>query len=396
MNISKLLKNNSIVIVTHEYTTGPPHSLEKYCSGKVSKLLFISHPFIFAPDTRSYFNLYDFKGKVQDSVHFIKFIQNQFISVMKDIVLTVYWVVCAGQFDQYIGVDGMNAFTGLFLKRLGIVKRVIFYTIDYVPNRFNNAFVDSIYLWIDKKAVEGSDVVWNLSDTMKTMRAEQGLSHSYDAKQILVPVGTDVDIPEVKESERKRFHVAHMGHLTKKQGVQLVIEAIPEVLTKVPEFHFDIFGAGEYEKTLKELSARLNVDSFVTFHGYIEDHHSLEIKLSTCSLGIAPYVDTQDNFIRHTDPGKVKAYLAAGLPIVITKVPDVWKDIEKNKCGKACEANPSSVAKTIIFLLTDELLLGLYRKNAVVYARKFSWKRVFTRAFQASNKIFSFGTQGMT
>ncbi len=291
-----------------------------------------------------------------------------------------------GPYDIYIGVDGINTYTGIVLKKLGFVKRVVFYTIDYIPKRFNNSIANIFYLWIDKKAVERSDVVWNLSSAMTTMREEHGSPRENNKKQIIVPVGTDIDIPQPKRAERMRFHVAHMGHLTKKQGVQLVIEAIPEIIKKVPEFHFDIYGAGEYEEALKDLVMRLGVKKYVTFHGYISDHLDLEIQLSKCSLAIAPYEDTQDNFIRHTDPGKVKAYLAAGLPVVITKVPDVWKDIEKNKCGKACDADPASIARTLISVLSNASLLDLYGNNAVKYAKKFSWDRIFDQAFLASNR----------
>ncbi len=191
MNTETILKGTSIIVVTHEYATGPPHALIRYLKGKTKKLVFIAHPFVFAKDTRSHFDRYDDFGEKTVSSKFPTFVRNQFISALKDVVVTIFWTIRHRPFDLFIGVDGINACTGLFLRRLGIVQRVVFYTIDYVPERHGNMVLNCLYHAIDTWAVKGADTVWNLAETMVSMREKKGLDKSYRAKQTVVPVGTE-------------------------------------------------------------------------------------------------------------------------------------------------------------------------------------------------------------
>jgi len=43
--------------------------------------------------------------------------------------------------------------------------------------------------------------------------------------------------------------------------------------------------------------------------------------LSSASIGLATYLESEESFTQFADPGKLKNYLAAGLPIVMTRVP---------------------------------------------------------------------------
>lgn len=375
------LKNLSFVIVTHVYATGPSHALEDYLSKKVNKLLFIGHPFVFAKDTRSHFKFYK-NSTLIEKKYFQAPLTNQIISAIKDVILSIYWVIRKGKFDIYIGVDGLNATIGVLFKKIGLVKKVVFYTIDFVPVRFKNKLLNWLYHLLDKIAVEGSDKVWNLSSIMVVEREKGGIGKEFRKKQIVVPVGTESGISRMSFKKIKRYHVGHMGHLIKKQGVQLVIEAIPDIIKQIPNFHFDIIGGGEYEKDLKKLAIKLRVSKYITFYGFVKNHQEVEKMLSTCVIGVAPYVDSEDNYVRYTDPGKVKAYWAAGLPVVITKVPQVAHEIEKNKCGIAINYDKKELAEAITKLLTNKNLLFNFRKNSLKMAKKYTWNKIFNKAIK--------------
>ena len=71
------------------------------------------------------------------------------------------------KYELFIGVDNLNALAGLVLRRLGKVERVVYYVIDYTPVRFKNPLLNAIYHWVDRRAVHGSDAVWNLSERMR-------------------------------------------------------------------------------------------------------------------------------------------------------------------------------------------------------------------------------------
>jgi len=104
--------------------------------------------------------------------------------------------------------------------------------------------------------------------------------------------------------------------------------------------------------------------------------------LSYCALGIAPYVDSEDNYVRYTDPGKVKAYLAAGLPLIITRVPAIALEIKRRKCGVVINYNKHQLADAVVKLLSNKTTLINYRKNAYNMGKEYRWHRIFDKALK--------------
>ncbi|KKU83761.1 hypothetical protein A2973_00705 [Candidatus Gottesmanbacteria bacterium RIFCSPLOWO2_01_FULL_49_10] len=383
MNLTAKLHQLRVVIVTHEYATGPPHALATYLRGKTAHLAFIAHPFVFAKEKRSHLSIFDVSGVRVKEIIFPWHVPFQFVSVIKDAVLTLWWCIRLGYTDIFIGVDNINACMGILLQKVGLVKKTVFYTIDYIPHRFANPFINAVYHKLDAFAAKNADTLWNLSSIMELERSRKGLNDpEIRKKQIVVPVGTDAITNPVPFSKIKRYHLAHMGHLTKKQGVQSVIEAIPLIVTKLPHFHFDIIGGGPMESELLDMVQKLHLQKYVTFYGFIKNHDEVEALLAKCAAAIAPYVDSPDNFVRYTDPGKVKAYLAVGLPIIITKVPDVWKEIVKRRVGIAVSDNMHKIAEGIIKLLLDEKKLRSFRDRSLKLGREYSWNLIFAKSLR--------------
>ncbi len=379
MKVNNRYSGSRIVIVSHIYTTGPSHMLECYLRNKGAEVLFLGHPFHFAPEPRSHYR-WSQSGKTGENHYVNLFFRNDVINVIKDSLLTLWCVMKSGKFDAYVGIDGVNAVMGVLLKKLGIVRRVIYYTIDFVPKRFSFAPLNALYLWLDRVAVSGSDIVWNLSGRMTQEREKYGLSKAYRSKQHVVPMGTEGFQKKGSRDTYRKNSIAHMGHLVPVHGVSLLIQALPEIVKKVPSAHLEILGGGPEEDDLKRLASQMNVARYITFHGYIKSHDELLTMLSECAVGVAPYVDSADSFIRNSDPGKVKAYLDAGLPVIVTKVPDVWRELEKYKAGVGIEYDIHALSDAVIWILSDEKRLSTYREGANVMSRKYRWENIYTKA----------------
>lgn len=103
-------------------------------------------------------------------------------------------------------------------------------------------------------------------------------------------------------------------------------------------------------------SKYLNNKSFV-FTGFIDDHRKLEEMLAGAWVGVAPYRDDVSSFSRYADPGKVKAYLCLGLPVVMTSVPPIAKAIGAQECGIVTAADARDLADAIILLLRKRMFV---------------------------------------
>ena len=106
--------------------------------------------------------------------------------------------------------------------------------------------------------------------------------------------------------------------------------------------------------------------------------------LLKCSLAIAPYNPNDKNsFSFYADPGKVKVYLGCGLPIVITKVPEIYKTIVKEKAGVTANYGAKDFADKITDILGN---IEEYRGNARKLGLGYSWDSIFTNAFGSMKK----------
>jgi glycosyltransferase involved in cell wall biosynthesis len=374
------LEKLTFAIITHVYTTGPSFRLEDYLKDKVDSLVFIGHPFSYAKDTSSFLRIYK-KGKLVSKKNFIQWKGPELSFYLKDLCLTLWWLLRFNRIiDILVGVDNLNASAGYLLKLLGRARKVIFYTIDYVPQRFASKLLNSIYHYFDRFAVKRSDKVWNLSSKMVDEREKRGVGKEFRNKQIVVPIGTNVARPPLPFDKINRHKIVFMGHLREGQGLDLLISAMSDVIKKEPKTHLLIIGGGPLEDKLKKKAIQIGLQKYIKFSGFVENFSDVEKMLRDAAIAVAPYVDNAKTYARYTDPGKPKDYLASALPVVITKVPQVAFEIKRKNCGIAINYDRKELSGALVKLLKNDKLLKAYRKNALGMAKEYTWKKIFHRA----------------
>ena len=143
---------------------------------------------------------------------------------------------------------------------------------------------------------------------------------------------------------------------------------------------------------LKKQTEELGLTKHVTFTDYIEDHADIEAMLVTAAAAVALYNEREPNgersFTWFADPGKLKAYLAGGLPVVLTDVPYNAQDIEHHECGHIASTDPDEIAERVITLLSDTERLATYRENAKHYASKYDWNTIFLNILNVGTDNF--------
>jgi len=378
----KRISKCKYIIATHYCVYGAAHALREFLiQNKSNRVLFIAHP-LNTGNEKSYIEVID-NGTIQSKN--ISSIRTRFpiANYLIEILLTLIWVLAKRRkYHLFIGVDNLNTLTGLVLRFLGRVKKVIYYTIDYSPQRFQNKILNYLYHKIDYICVKHADVIWNVSPRIAKGR-EKIKGINYLDKQKVVSIGIWPDRVKITPfKKRKQHQLVFLGHLLEKQGVQLVIDAIPNIIKKIPDFHFLIIGGGEYESILKNQVKKLKLNKYVTFTGWIKDRQKLDKILSESVCAIAPYSPNNAGFSYYADPTKIKDYLSAGLPVIMTNVSHNAYEIQKNKCGIVVPYEKTKIASAIIKLLSNKELLIEYRRNALKYIKKYDWNRIFDKAFR--------------
>ena len=380
----KLPTDQSITIVTHRLYNGVSDDLARYLIDQdIENVWFISHD--FAASTSRVSRIVHYKNSqivlercTRDYRAF-----PEVLVYLKDIVVTFWWLrFLVRDTRVVVGFGAFNTLGGLVLRHRLRVSTVIFYSVDFVPHRFDSSFLNLIYHWIDKVALERSDERWNLSPRMAEGRERLFHLDSKKYHQQVVPVGLWLkDFPNYNIEQINRYELIFVGHLLEKQGIQLVLSAMTEIKKVISECRFRIIGSGDYEDKLRKTVLELGLEESVIFEGAIFDQTIVNEKLARAAVGVALYSKELDTFTYYADPTKIKTYLAAGLPVLLTDVPYNATEIAQNGAGIIVAYDEKELAQVVIEVMQDQDKLIRYRKAALEYSRRFDWADIFNGQF---------------
>jgi glycosyltransferase involved in cell wall biosynthesis len=177
-----------------------------------------------------------------------------------------------------------------------------------------------------------------------------------------------------------------LGILSKDQGIENLIKAMPKILNKNPDVKLRIIGSGNEMENIKKLSKYLDIDKNVEFLGFIKENREVDKLLQECKVGIAPYLLSKNSFKYYTDPGKIKTYLGAGLPIVMSDISNIAKVIRDRKAGIIINDKIDEIAQAVNSIFSNVREYDKLQKNAFALSKEYSWKNIFNKAFESLEK----------
>ena len=373
-------KMGNVVVISHKFNTQPDDDLVLYLKSKKEKnVMHITHAFSDSPNRISTCIWYkdgnsnkvwksrDYKGSPEIIIYL-----KEIIFTLKCILRSkIYWDAC-------VCMDGLCTLYGMLGKVFMRVKKVVYWAIDFVPNsRFKSRAKNFIYKSINMLGYKKADEMWDLSPRMAEAREKfLGIKLEDYKKHKVVPYGVWVErIKRYSYEECEKNTLVFMGHLIEKQGVQLVIKAIPQIVKRNPNFKFKVIGKGRYKDTLKQIVDDLRIDRYVNFME-VEEDTVLEKEIARSCVAIAPYIKSLDTWTYYADPGKVKKYLGCGVPVLLTNVPWNANEIEENKCGRIITEDLNSIVNNVVDLMGCDINQTL-RDNTLRYSKSFDYRTIF-------------------
>ena len=370
----------NIVVASHiSDLSGPTEALIEYLKKKRRGFVAILNPLEYCEEKKRTV-LYVTKGKIIRRIAPPNLKEPAIFSWMFDFILVLWFSLSTkGTIDVFIGCDPLNASAGALLKKLGKVKKLIFYSIDWSEKRFANTIINSIYYFLDAMCTREFSVNWCVTENLIKLREKQGIDKK---RLLLVPVGvTTKGIPNPLKVPYDKYALVFLGALEKTKGIELVIESWPEIKKKIPQARLIVIGKTpkgivdtSYEEILRELED-------VKVVGVLE-HSDVLKRLPYYGVGLAPYSYDKDSVTRYADPSRIKDYLACGLPVITTKIPDVHREISDNKAGIIVDYNPKSFIEGIEDITSTGY--SKFRLLAAKLGKKYVWKTIFDKAFKDS------------
>jgi glycosyltransferase involved in cell wall biosynthesis len=376
-NLEKL----KIAIFSHalENTTGSDDAIYNFLSRHKATVVLIKFPFLKSKD-----------GKITISkvtnTSVVNFYKPEFLSYAKDFgYALIYGARFAQGADFFIATDNLLALAGVLLKRVGVVKNVIYQIIDYSPVKYKSKLLNAVYYALDKFVIYHCSFVWPLNEEMFKARFKnpacmekinwKAVPYGNDSYKYL---NSDYVNPEFKKS-----NIAFFGTVTKNKGAELLILIAKELLkNNVENFKIISVGGGDYERLKKEIMSN-GLDNYFEVHGPIKNTDDVGKILFTCGIALAPYFSADKNsFSYYADSGKIKDYLGFGLPILVTNVPPIAKKLQMEDAGLLVNYDAHDIAEKIAKLISNDSVYNNLRRNAIKLGKEFSWDTILTKAFE--------------
>jgi len=287
-------------------------------------------------------------------------------------------------YDFFIGLECINALAGIILRKIGLIKTVIYYVSDYSPRRYSRKWFNWLYVQLDRFCAIHADYIWDVSKAMQKARIEVGLDPKKSAPALHVP--NALYPKQIKISplnQIKPYTLAYMGTLGVSNGPEIAIEAMPIILKKFPKTTLHMVGGRkENIQRLQKLVSKLKLGKKVKFYGFILDREEMSRIMRKFYTAVAPYPAIPGSPRFYADAGKIRAYAASGLPIVSTDVPPLGKEVAKKGAALIVKDNPQEMAEAIIRIFSDRQLYLQLRENSIKFAKDNIWENEFASAFR--------------
>lgn len=212
---------------------------------------------------------------------------------------------------------------------------------------FSHDTIAGKYLWnihnlIGRKILKYSDTILAASNfEARNLNVDLNISKY---KITIISHGVDnIDLKNKKDN-KSPIKLLYVGYLLELKGVQYILETLKELKKRNVEAHLTIIGEGPYEKNLKKLANKLNLNGLIKWQGFIHDKQNNELLKYFKESDIFLLLSKSENY------GIVVAEsLAMGTPVIVTKRTALVEFLDESGCyGVDFPPVPIEVANLIL------------------------------------------------
>ncbi len=193
---------------------------------------------------------------------------------------------------------------------------------------------------------------------------------------------------QLETTGREKFALPHekivlfLGRMVREKGAQVLLEAIPEILTASPNAKFVFTGEGPMKRELVARAEQLGVDQKALFTGFVSDQDR-NLLLGSAAVAVFPSL---------YEPFGIVALeaMAAGAPVVVSDVGGLADIVRHEVNGlTALHEDPHSFAVQISRLLQDEPFATRLAQVAKEELPRYDWRNIAMETIAVYERILA-------
>ena len=158
-------------------------------------------------------------------------------------------------------------------------------------------------------------------------------------------------LPAPKPRTRGSLRVVYHGTVTPPYGAILLVDAVEQVSSEVPDLRVEIIGEGDGIPELRERVRSLRLSDYVVIDGEYIPHRGALERVNGASVGVIPNLPTPLN--RFALSSKLFEYVALGVPVVSADLPTIREYFSEEEIQFFEAGSSDSLAEALLAVLRD-------------------------------------------
>lgn len=227
-------------------------------------------------------------------------------------------------FSIFIGANNFDTFSGILAKKIlrKKIEKIIYFASDFSENRFSNRILNKIYYFIEKTVLKNSDLVISNTKRSEAKRVELGLNKN---KSLVIPNGVLLEDETFKEKDISKNKFVYIGSINKEHGLYNILSKIYPIIKEIY-----IIGSGNDLNRIEVFLKGKGLN--YSLLGNRDHVFVLDFLKNFDGLGLAPY-NNLSSWTYYCSPLKANEYIASGVPVVMSNIPEISEFINNNNLG---------------------------------------------------------------
>lgn len=266
------------------------------------------------------------------------------------------------------------ALIGLWLRRMGHVRKVIYWIGDYYPNQgsWDWRVINFIARHVGRYIVAHADEVWYPTNRIYDLHVSRRGDRLTKAPEVLCPP-VFTAWPQVhgmwNSSRLHRF--VYVGHVRHGQGLEAILPAVAQIAGLHKDTFLDVIGSGPDIADFETMATKMGIAGRIRFHGFVSDENSLHEIIGSAAAGFSLYDEKLVPHAGYTVNSKVFTYIGCGTPVLVNDAGASYSYVLNGKAGLQVNYNAESVAKGMLAITSSPKSHLQYRMAARKLASEF-------------------------
>jgi glycosyltransferase involved in cell wall biosynthesis len=206
------------------------------------------------------------------------------------------------------------------------IPYILYYPRDYAEDRYSSRILNLIYRWVEQVAVRYADATISYTSRAEAKRLGHGLSRN---RSFVIPNIVSIANPTFTKKDIRKDHFVYSGDVNAEHGLYELIQTISPLINKLV-----IIGSGpDWDRTIslaKDLGLHLEI------HHDKSREFAVEYLRDFNGVGLAPY-KLAKKWPYYSSPLKIPEYVASGVPVLMSSVPEIAAIVSNQKLGVVYE-----------------------------------------------------------